>query len=65
MKLPPAATYASRTANEVSRSAVQPNTLPPRQSRDTSRSLDPIFAMARAYDRARAVGGAVEELALS
>src|SRR5918996_3809967 len=49
-KLPPAATYASRTANDVSRSAVQPNTLPPRQSRETSRSLEPIFTMVRAYD---------------
>src|SRR4051812_879044 len=46
MKLPPAAAYASRTANEVSRSAVQPKTFPPRQSRDTSRSLVPIFATA-------------------
>src|SRR6201991_1628929 len=43
-KFPPAATYASRTANEVSRSADQPNTLPPRHSRVTSRS-EPIFAM--------------------
>ena len=31
MKLPPAWTYASRTANDASSSAVQPKTLPPRQ----------------------------------
>ncbi|PVC95661.1 hypothetical protein DBP12_18220 [Streptomyces sp. CS014] len=30
MKLPPAATYASRTAKDCSSSAVQPKTLPPR-----------------------------------
>ena len=32
MKLPPASTYASSTANDASRSAVQPKTFPPRQS---------------------------------
>ncbi|CAM5522332.1 hypothetical protein SBADM41S_03848 [Streptomyces badius] len=30
MKLPPASTYASRTAKDWSSSAVQPKTLPPR-----------------------------------
>src|SRR5690349_891009 len=42
MKFPPAAVYASRIANEVAASAVQPNTLPPRQSGDTSRSVPPM-----------------------
>src|SRR5947209_5471972 len=41
MKLPPAATYASRTANDVSWSAVQPKTLPPRHSGNTSSSVRP------------------------
>src|SRR5215210_9073852 len=35
MKLPPAATYASRTSKELSVPAVQPNTLPPRHSGKT------------------------------
>src|SRR5918998_2538419 len=49
-KFPPAATYASSTAKDVSRSAVQPKTLPPRHRRLTSSSLEPIFTMARAYE---------------
>ena len=44
-KFPPAAVKASSTANEVSRSAVQPKTLAPRQSRETSMPLDPMVAM--------------------
>src|SRR2546422_7590478 len=37
MKLPPAATYASRTANAVRSSMVRPKTLLPRQSGVTSK----------------------------
>ena len=39
--------FATSTANEVSRSAVQPKTLAPRQSRETSMPLDPMVAMPR------------------
>ena len=46
-KVPPAAAKASSTANEACSSAVQPNTLPPRHRRDTSRSLVPSFVMSR------------------
>src|SRR5581483_10441762 len=41
MKFPPAAAYASRTAKAVFSSAVQPKTLPPRQSGKTWRSVRP------------------------
>ncbi|CAM5284921.1 hypothetical protein SALBM311S_10324 [Streptomyces alboniger] len=43
-KLPPAAVYASRTAKEAASSAVQPKTLPPRESGKTSRSEVPSYA---------------------
>src|ERR1035441_456349 len=36
---------ASRTAKDCLSSAVQPNTLPPRQSGKTSRDVVPIFVM--------------------
>src|ERR1700712_5997367 len=39
MKLPPPAAYASSTSNDVVSSAVQPKTLPPRDSGNTSRSV--------------------------
>src|SRR5689334_19429416 len=45
MKSPPPARKASSTANEASRSAVQPKTLPPRQKGATSRSLRPMRVM--------------------
>src|SRR5580698_1410327 len=41
MKLNPAPTKASRIAKEVGSSAVQPNTLPPRQTGETSRPDPP------------------------
>jgi hypothetical protein len=47
MKLPPPAWNASRMAKEASRSAVQPNTLPPRARGNTSRSLVPMRVMLR------------------
>lgn len=40
-KLPPAATYASSTANDCASSAVQPKTLPPSASGKTWRSEEP------------------------
>ena len=40
-KLPPAAAYASSTANACGSSIVQPKMLPPRQSGKTERSLEP------------------------
>ncbi len=77
--VPPASTNASSTANDSSRSAVQPNTLPPRHSPDTSmsaivvmvatlRRATPVPPGARRASRAsrmyqRATG--VERLALS
>lgn len=39
MKFPPASAYASSTANDSRSPAVQPKTLPPRQSGKTSRSV--------------------------
>src|SRR6188472_2360203 len=48
MKLPPAAAYASSTSRDSASSAVQPNTLPPRQIAKTSRSVRPSGAMAAA-----------------
>src|ERR1700743_2036260 len=42
MKLPPPATYASRPANDVCLSDVQPNVLPPSPSGNTSRPELPI-----------------------
>src|SRR3954447_757767 len=45
MKLPPAPVYASRTACDCGSSAVQPNTLAPRQRGKTSRSVRPREAM--------------------
>src|SRR5579884_285390 len=44
MKLPPPAAYASSTSRDWSSFAVQPNTLPPRQSGNTSRSVRPSRA---------------------
>src|SRR2546421_7850284 len=41
MKLPPAAVKASSTAWDCAASAVQPNTLPPRHSGNTSRPVRP------------------------
>src|SRR3954447_13823172 len=61
MKLPPAAAYASRTANEASSSAVQPKTLPPRQRGKTSRSVPSSLAMGaqpRGFATPPASGGA-------
>ncbi len=46
MKFPPSSTNRSSTANDASRSAVQPNTLPPRQIGETSRP-DPPSARRR------------------
>src|SRR5262249_1645615 len=46
MKFPPAATYASSTSNDAVSSAVQPNTFPPRQRGNTSRSLRPSLTTA-------------------
>src|SRR3954468_5631075 len=42
MKLPPPATKASSTAKDAFSSAVQPNTLPPRQTGETLSPLRPI-----------------------
>src|SRR5215467_11195549 len=41
MKLPPASTYASRTASDAFWSVVHPNVLPPRQRADTRSPLRP------------------------
>src|SRR5258705_2017942 len=41
MKFPPAAANASRIANEVGSSAVQPNTLPPNMSGETRKLVLP------------------------
>src|SRR3954465_1031329 len=49
MKSPPPAAYASSTANVSSRSARQPNTLPPRLSGNTFRSVPGMFVIHRTY----------------
>src|SRR3954470_12730649 len=61
MKLPPASAYASSTACDSRSSAVQPKTLPPRQSGKTSRSVRPSTAMRLKLlggCRGQALGGA-------
>src|SRR3954469_10777120 len=45
MKLPPAAMKASSTAADWAGSVVQPNTLPPKQSTLTSRSVRPSLRL--------------------
>src|SRR5579859_5920889 len=46
MKFPPAATYASSTSKDRCSSSDQPNTLPPRHTGNTSRSVWARRAMA-------------------
>src|SRR3954451_660261 len=65
MKLPPACTYASSTACDSRSSAVQPKTLPPRQSGKTSRSVRPSTAMRLKLlggCRGQALGGARDDV---
>src|SRR5262249_24918265 len=63
IKFPPAAAYASKTANDCFSLAVQPNTYPPSASGKTSRSVELILAIIQAtglswlVERSRNCGG--------